>query len=430
MYSVNFPGISPRPNSILMQNNLNYYFISAKYYFFGMKQIVYLDNNATTAVAPEVRAAILPFLTDLYGNPNSLHKFGADTRIHLAEAYDNLYRLIDAKDEDSVVINSCGTEGNNTVLYGIYNQYIRTGLKDEIITTNIEHPSVNSCLDYLATLGVKVTYLPVCADGYIEVATIEQAISDRTALVSVMWANNETGVINPVDDIAALCRKKGVLFHTDATQAIGKLPVSVNSGNIDFLTYSGHKFHAPKGIGALYIKAGVRLLPLILGGEQMGGLRGGTLNMPAIAGLGAAAKLAKSGINIELTHVKALRDAFESNILETIPDVLINGKGAPRTPNISSLIFKGVEGEAVLWDLNEAGIAASTGSACASGSERASYVLTAMRLPPELTHSAIRFSLSRYTTEKEIEYAIDIVRKTVRRLRSISTAYKEDLTNG
>jgi cysteine desulfurase len=239
-----------------------------------------------------------------------------------------------------------------------------------------------------------------------------------------MWANNETGAINPIEEIARICHNKGVFFHTDATQAMGKLPVSVKSRNIDFLTYSGHKFHAPKGVGALYIKAGITLPPLMYGGEQMGGLRGGTQNMPGIAALGAAAKLAVSGIQAELTHVKALRDRFETEILESIPDVIINGKGAPRTPNTSNIIFRGVEGEAVLWDLNEEGIAASTGSACASGDERASYVLAAMKLPPELTHSAIRFSLSRYTTMEEINIALDVIRRTVRRLRSISTSYK------
>jgi cysteine desulfurase len=388
------------------------------------KQRIYLDNNSTTIVAPEVKEAMMPFLTDLYGNPSSLHRFGAETRVHIAEAYDHIYRLIDARDEDSVIINSCGTEGNNTVLQGIYYSLIKIGQKKEILTTNVEHPSINSCLTFLAEQGVEVRYLPVNTDGYIELSTIENAISEKTALVSVMWANNETGVINPIEEIAALCHKKGVLFHTDATQAMGKLPVSVKSRDIDFLTYSGHKFHAPKGVGALYVKAGVKLPPLMFGGDQMGGLRGGTQNMPGIAALGAACKLAVSGIQHELTHVKSLRDRFENEILESIPDVIINGKGAPRTPNTSSMIFKGVEGEAVLWDLNEEAIAASTGSACASGDERASYVLSAMKLPPELTHSAIRFSLSRYTTMSEIERALEVVKKTVKRLRSISTSYK------
>ncbi|MBL8029436.1 MAG: cysteine desulfurase [Fibrobacteres bacterium] len=388
------------------------------------KPRIYLDNNATTVVAPEVKEAMLPFLTELYGNPSSLHRYGAETRVHIAEAYDHIYRLIEARDEDSIIINSCGTEGNNTVLQGVYHTLIRNGNKREIITTNIEHPSINTCLTHLAELGVEVKYLPVNKDGYLELETLAAAISDKTALVSVMWANNETGVINPIEEIAALCHKKGVLFHTDATQAMAKLPVSVKSRNIDFLTYSGHKFHAPKGVGALYIKAGIKLPPLLYGGEQMGGLRGGTHNMPGIAALGAACKIAVSGIQIELTHVKALRDRFETDILESIPDVIINGKGAPRTPNTCNIIFKGVEGEAVLWDLNEEGIAASTGSACASGDERASYVLSAMKLPPELTHSAIRFSLSRYTTAQEIERALDVIRKTVRRLRSISTSYK------
>jgi cysteine desulfurase len=388
------------------------------------KKRIYLDNNATTMVAPEVREAMLPFLGELYGNPSSLHSFGAETRVHIAEAYDHLYRLIDARDEDSIVINSCGTEGNNTVLQGIYHALIRNGSKKEIITTNVEHPSIGNGLKFLATLGAEVTYLPVNKAGHVEAEQVRAAISDKTALVSVMMANNETGVLFPVEEIARLCKGKGVLFHTDATQAMGKLPVNVTSRAIDFLTFSGHKFHAPKGVGALYIRAGVKLPPLLHGGEQMGGLRGGTQNMPGLVALGAAAKLAKQGIVLEETIVRALRDRFENTLLKEIPDTQINGDRLKRTPNTSNIIFKGIEGEAILWDLNENGIAASTGSACASGDEKASYVLTAMQLAPELSHSAIRFSLSRYTTDEEIDFTIEIVKKTVKRLRSISTAYK------
>lgn len=385
---------------------------------------VYLDNNATTRVAPDVQAAMAPFLGEMYGNPSSLHRFGMETRVHIAEAYDRVYQLIDARDEDSVVINSCGTEGNNTVLQGVYYSVIRDGRKKEIITTNVEHPSINNCLKFLSTLGVKVTFLPVNQAGYIEAAQVRDAISDETALVSVMWANNETGVLFPVEEIARLCKERGVLFHTDATQAMGKLPVNVKSRTIDFLTYSGHKFHAPKGVGALFIRSGVRLPPLLYGGEQMGGLRGGTHNMPGIVGLGYAAKLALDGLVDEETRVRALRDRFENSILQDIPDTFVNGDRKKRTPNTSNIIFKGIEGEAVLWDLNENNIAASTGSACASGDEKASYVLHAMQVPSELAHSAIRFSLSRYTTTEEIDYALDVVKKTVNRLRSISTSYK------
>ncbi len=374
-------------------------------------------------VAPEVCEAMLPFLGEMYGNPSSLHRFGAETRVYIAEAYDHLYKLIDARDEDSVVVNSCGTEGNNTVLQGVYYSLIRSGDKNEIITTNVEHPSINNCLTFLTSLGVKVTYLPVNKSGFIEAEQVRQAITEKTALVSVMWANNETGVLFPVEEIAGICKEKGVLFHTDSTQAMGKLPVNVKSRAIDFLTYSGHKFHAPKGVGALYIRSGVKLPPLLYGGEQMGGLRGGTQNMPGFVGLGVAAKLALSGLIDEETRVRHLRDRFENTIQRDIPDTFINGDIKKRTPNTTNIIFKGIEGEAVLWDLNENGIAASTGSACASGDEKASYVLRALQIPMELAHSAIRFSLSRYTTEEEIDFTLGIIKKTVSRLRSISTAY-------
>jgi cysteine desulfurase len=386
---------------------------------------IYLDNNATTMVAPEVREAMLPFLTDMYGNPASIHKFGSETRVHVSEAYDRVYELIEAFDEDNVVINSCATEGNNTVLQGIYHSFISSGEKDNIITSNVEHPSILSCLKFLEKLGTKVIYLPVNNDGYVTPDQVSEAINDKTALVTIMWANNETGVVFPVYEIAKAVREKGVLFHTDATQVIGKIPVTVKDGNIDFLSLSGHKFHGPKGVGALYIKAGLPLPPLLFGGEQMGGLRGGTHNMQGIAGLGMAAKLGKEGFKDEQTRVKTLRDRFENTILKEIPDTQVNGVRDRRTPNTANIVFRGVEGEAVLWDLNEKGIAASTGSACATGDEKASYVLTALGIEPELAHSSIRFSLSRYTTDEEIDRALDVIKKIIKRLRSISTTYKE-----
>lgn len=387
------------------------------------KERIYLDNNATTAVAPEARDAMLPFLGEKYGNPNSIHRFGAEVRGDLSGAYDSLYSLIEAEDKDNVVINSCATEGNNTVLQGVYYSLIRNGDKDHIITSNVEHPSVGNCCRFLETLGVHVTYLPTTKEGYVTPEAVKAAITDRTALVSLMWANNETGVIFPIPEIARVVKERGVLFHTDATQVIGKIPVSVKDRTIDLLTYSGHKFHAPKGVGALYIRSGVNLLPIMHGGEQMGGLRGGTLNMAGIAAMGEAARLAKAGLTDELTRVKGLRDRFEETLLKDLPDTFINGRRDMRTPNTASLIFKGVEGEAVLWDLNENGLAASTGSACATGSEKASYVLTALGVPPALAHSTVRFSLSRYNTDKEIDRAIEIVEKTVRRLRDISITY-------
>ncbi|MFH0921772.1 MAG: cysteine desulfurase family protein [Fibrobacterota bacterium] len=385
---------------------------------------IYLDNNATTLVAPEVKAALLPFLDELYGNPSSLHRYGAETRAHLANALDSLYDLIGADDKDSIVVNSCGTEGNNTVLMGVYYSVIRPTGKNHIVTTEVEHPSVRNACKFLQTLGVEVTYLPVNPEGFVTAERVKAALTDKTALVSIMWANNETGVLFPIDEIAQIVKSHGVLFHTDATQALGKVTVSVKSRAIDFLAYSGHKFHAPKGVGALFIRSGVNLPPLLYGGEQMGGLRGGTHNMPGIVGLGVAARMAKEGVVFEQTKVKTLRDRFENTLLRDLPDILVNGSRTQRTPNTTSMVFKGVEGEAVLWDLNENGIAASTGSACASGDEKASYVLQSMGLPAALAHSALRFSLSRYTTDAEIDTALDIIKKCIARLRSISIAYK------
>jgi len=384
---------------------------------------IYMDNNATTMVAPEVREAMLPFLKEMYGNPSSIHRFGSEARSHLSLAYDRLYEAVGAPDKDSVVVNSCATEGNNTVLQGVYFSLIKNGAKDHIVTSNVEHPSIMNCCAFLEKQGVKVTYVPVNREGIVTPEAVREAITDRTALVSLMWANNETGVIFPIYEIAKKVRETDALFHTDATQVIGKIPVSVKDKTIDFLTYSGHKFHAPKGVGALYIRSGVNLPPLLHGGEQMGGLRGGTLDMAGITALGLAAELARKGLADELSRVKAMRDRFEETILRDIPDTLVNGRRDSRTPNTSNIIFKGVEGEAILWDLNEMGLAASTGSACATGSEKASYVLTALGVEPSLAHSAIRFSISRYNTEEEIDRAIEIVKKTIKRLRSISLTY-------
>ena len=336
-----------------------------------------------------------------------------------------MYDLIDALDQDDVVINSCATEGNNTVLQGVYHTVVRNNAKNHIITSNVEHPSVLNTCKFLETLGVQVTYLPVNKEGIVTAEQVANAIIDRTALVSIMWANNETGAVFPVEAIAQAAKARGVLFHTDATQVIGKLPVSVRDRSIDFLTLSGHKFHAPKGVGALFVKAGVRLPPLLFGGEQMGGLRGGTHDVHNMIGLGMAALLAKKGITDEQTRIRALRDKLESTVLREISDTGVNGGTQHRTPNTANIWFKGVEGEAVLWDLNEHGIAASTGSACASGNEKASYVLLALGIGPEIAHSSIRFSLSRYTTEAEIDTALETIRTVIERLRNISFTYKK-----
>jgi len=383
---------------------------------------VYLDNNATTIVDPEVKAAMDPYFTQIYGNPNSLHDFGTECHPALRRAMDQMYEAIGARDEDDIVITSCATESNNWVLKGVYFDLIKNGDKDHIITTEVEHPSVTATCRWLEEQGVRVTYLPVNQDGVVEAHTVRDFITDKTALVSIMWANNETGAIFPVEEISEICKEKGVLFHTDGVQAIGKIPVDVIRAGVDFMSFSAHKFHGPKGVGGLYIRNGHPLTSLLHGGEHMGGRRSGTLNVPGIVGMGKAMELATYYLKFEEENVKRLRDKLEDAILE-IPDTYSVGSRENRTPNTILVSVRGVEGEAMLWDLNRAGIAASTGSACASEDLEANPIMVAVGADSELAHTAVRLSLSRFTTEEEIDYTIEQFKKAVERLRSISSSY-------
>jgi cysteine desulfurase len=384
---------------------------------------IYLDNNATTIVDPKVKAAMDPFFCDMYGNPNSLHSFGTETHPAMKVAIDRLYAGINAHDDDDIIINSGASEGNNTVIKGIYFDLIHNGSKNHVITTQVEHPNITNACRFLESLGVEVTYLPMNRDGIITAADVAAHIRpDKTALVSVMWANNETGLIFPIKEIAQTCRDKGVLFHTDATQAVGKIPIDLQDVKIDFMTFSAHKFHGPKGIGGLYIRRGLKLTPLLHGGEQMGGVRAGTVNIPYLIGMGLAMELAVQNLPYEESAVRALRDRLEDAIL-TIPDVMVIGDRKLRTPNTILASFAGVEGESFLWDLNKNGIAASTGSACASESLEANPTFVAMNVSEELSHTGVRFSLSRFTTEQEIDQAIVVIKQTVERLREISISY-------
>lgn len=382
----------------------------------------YLDNNATTMIDPKVLELMQPYFTEKYGNPSSLHKFGTETHPAISEAIDKLYAGINAKDEDDVIVTSCSTESNNWVLKGVYFDEILGKGKNHIITTEVEHPAVRSTCAFLETLGVEVTYLPVNEDIRITADQVREAITDKTALVSVMWANNETGVIFPIEEIGEVCKEKGVLFHTDAVQAIGKIPVDVIKANVDFLSFSAHKFHGPKGAGGLYIRKGVKLTPLFHGGEHMGGRRSGTLNVPYIVGMGEAMALAQKGLIYEDTEVRRLRDKLEDAILQN-EEILVVGKKELKVPNTILTSVRGIEGEAMLWDLNKAGIAASTGSACASEDLEANPVMAAIGADKELAHTAIRFSLSRFNTEAEIDYVIDVFNKSIKRLREISSTY-------
>ncbi len=383
---------------------------------------VYLDNNATTMVDPEVKAAMDPFFTEIYGNPNSLHDFGTACHPALRKAMDSLYEAIGARDEDDIVVTSCATESNNWVLKGVYFDLIKNGEKDHIITTEVEHPSITATCRWLEEQGVRITYLPVNEEGVVEAHTVADFITDKTALVSIMWANNETGAIFPVEQIAEICKERGVLFHTDGVQAIGKIPVDVIKAGVDFMSFSAHKFHGPKGVGALYIRKGQPLTSLLHGGEHMGGRRSGTLNVPGIVGMGKAIELADYYLKFEEQNVRRLRDKLEDAILE-IPDIYSVGPRENRTPNTILVSVRGVEGEAMLWDLNRAGIAASTGSACASEDLEANPIMTAVGADSELAHTAVRLSLSRFNTEEEIDYTIEAFKKAVERLRAISSSY-------
>lgn len=385
---------------------------------------IYLDNNATTIVDPHVRDAMLPFFSEVYGNPNSLHVFGTEVHPYMKIAFNHLYEGINAHDDDDIIINSSATEGNNTVIKGIYYSQILHGLKKSIITTEVEHPCVMNSCKFLQELGVQVTYLPVNTDGIVDVDTLKEHLDpDQTALVSIMWANNETGLINPVKELAEFCREKNVLFHTDAVQAIGKLKVDVQDVPVDFLTFSAHKFHGPKGVGGLFIRRGVDIPPLLHGGEQMGGMRGGTVDTAGLVGMGLAMELAVKNLHFEHTEVRRLRDKFEDAIAD-IPGTNIIGKREHRTPNTILVSVKGVEGEALIWDLNRGGVAASTGSACASESLEPNPTFVAMHIDNELAHTGIRLSLSRFTTEEEIDEAMGVLKKSIDRLRQISIERK------
>lgn len=383
---------------------------------------VYLDNNATTIVDPQVKIAMDPFFCQYYGNPNSLHAFASETHIDLNSALEKIYAGINAPKEDSIVVTSCATESNNWVLKSVYFEYILSGRKNHIIVSEVEHPSIIATAKFLESLGVKVTYLPINNEGLIEAESVKDYITDKTALVSVMWANNETGAIFPIEEIGKICKENDVLFHTDAVQAIGKIKINMQALDIDYLTFSAHKFHGPKGVGALYMKKGRELTPLLHGGEQMGGLRSGTLNVPGIVGMGKAMEIAVDAIDFDMPDVKELRDHLEDELLK-IEDTFVVTPREKRTDNTMLISFRGVEGESMLWDLNKAGIAASTGSACASEDLDSNPVMEAIGAEADLAHTAIRFSLSRFTTKEEIDYTIGVVKEAVKRLRGISSSY-------
>lgn len=377
---------------------------------------IYLDNNATTAVAPEVRDAMLPYLTDLYGNPSSMHTFGGQVGRAVEEAREKMAALLGAQ-PDEILFTSCGSESDNTALWSALQTQPE---KRSIITTRVEHPAILSVCQYWERQGYHVTYLGVDSKGRLNLDEYAAALSEDTALVSVMMANNEVGNIYPVQKMAEMAREKGVLFHTDAVQAVGKVPFRLSETAIDMLSLSGHKLHAPKGIGVLYIRKGVRFRPFLRGGHQERGRRAGTENVPYIIGMGEAARLAAASMEAERRDVAHLRDRLESGLLKAIPDCMVNGDVENRLPNTSNIAFKNVEGEAILLMLDRHGICASSGSACTSGSLEPSHVLRAMGIPFNYAHGSVRFSLSRYTTEDEVDYVIAHMPEVIQTLRALS----------
>ena len=391
---------------------------------------VYLDNNATTMVDPLVVEVMIPFFSEMYGNPNSLHKFGTSTHPALSKAIDQVYTALNASDNDDVVFTSCATESNNWVLQSVFTDLIVNGDKNHIVTSEVEHPSILSTCKFLEEQGVKVTYLPVNEQGIVEAHTVKSFITDKTALVSIMWASNETGMIFPIAEIGEICKEKGVLFHSDAVQAVGKIRVDLQATHVDFVSMSAHKFHGPKGVGALYIKDSQALSPLLHGGEHMGGRRSGTLNVPLIVGMGKAIELATETIEITGAKIREKRDRLEDALVE-LSDTFVVGDRWNRTPNTILISIKGVEGEGMLWDLNNGQIGASTGSACASEDLEANTVMLAIGADNELAHTGIRLSLSRFTTDEEVDYTINHFKDAVARLRNISSSFaKQQPTAG
>jgi len=391
---------------------------------------VYLDNNATTMTDPLVVEAMMPFFSEMYGNPNSLHKFGTSSHPALSHAIDQVYTGLNASDNDDIVFTSCATESNNWVLKSVFTDHIVNGDKNHIVTTEVEHPSILSTCKWLEEEGVKVTYLPVNEQGVVEAHTVKSFITDKTALVSIMWASNETGAIFPIKEIGEICKEKGVLFHSDGVQAVGKIPVDLQDIHIDFMSFSAHKFHGPKGVGGLFIKDSQALTPLLHGGEHMGGRRSGTLNVPYIVGMGKAVELATTNIQEKMASISAKRDRLEDAIL-SLSETFVVGDRINRTPNTILISIRGVEGESMLWDLNNEEIGASTGSACASEDLEANTVMLAIGADNELAHTGIRLSLSRFTTDAEIDYTISHFKKAVERLRGISSSFaKQQPTKG
>lgn len=383
---------------------------------------VYLDNNATTMVAPEVREAILPLLESEYGNPSSMHGLGGSSGKLLSEAREKVAAGLGCSPSE-IIFTSCGTEGDNTAIHSAIESQPE---KKHIITTRVEHPAVLNVAKHLERKGYDITLLGVDSDGRMDLDQLRRAIRPDTALVSVMYANNESGVISPIEEMVQITKERGVLFHTDAVQAIGKIPIDLKTLPVDYLAMSGHKIHAPKGVGVLFLRRNTPFRPFMLGGHQELGRRGGTENIPGIVGLGVAMDLAVKHIEEENTRVRAMRDRLEKGLMAAIPDAMVNGVGATRLPNTLSIAFKYIEGEAMLLLLDQFGICASSGSACTSGSLEPSHVLRAMGVPFTYAHGSLRFSLSVYNTDEDIDLVLKELPPIISRLREFSPFRRGD----
>jgi len=381
---------------------------------------IYFDNNATTRVADEVFEAMKPFLTDLYGNPSSMHTFGGQVEKYIRHSREKIAELLGC-DSSEIIFTSGGTESDNAAIKGVLTALPE---KRKIITTRVEHPAVLATCREMQAAGYKLIELGVDREGQISLDELEAEVDDDTAIVTIMYANNETGVIFPIEKIAEIVKAKGAVFHTDAVQAVGKIPLNLDKSNIDLLSLSGHKLHAPKGIGALYIKKGTRISPFIVGGHQEKNRRAGTENVAGIVALGKAGELAERTMEQENTKVKKLRDKLENAILKTCKGATLNGDKNNRLPNTCNISFEYIEGEAILLLLDQFGICASSGSACTSGSLEPSHVLRAMGVPFTAAHGSIRFSLSRYNTEEEVDFVIEKMPAVVNRLRELSPFVK------
>ena len=382
-----------------------------------MDKVVYLDNNATTRVAQEVRDVMMPFLDELYGNPSSMHTFGGQVAKFVARAREEAAAFLNASPEE-IIFTSCATESDNTAIRGTA-EYFGKGTK--VITTAVEHPAVLQPCRRLKAQGYDVVELPVNSVGQIDLDQLRAELKGtKNALVSVMWAKNETGTVFPIEKVAEICREDGATFHTDAVQVAGKIPVDVRKVPVDMLSMSGHKFHAPKGIGLLYVRKGAKFKPFMLGGHQENSRRAGTENVPYIIGLAKACELARIGMAEESVKLTALRDRLEAGIIASCPNVRVNGDKANRLPNTLNISFEYIEGEAIAYHLSDLGICISTGSACASGSLDPSHVIRAMGVPFVAVHGSVRFSLSRYNTDADIDYVLEKLPPVIKNLRDLS----------